>query len=162
MLWHPLPFHSCELRHSAPLLQLFGLLQREPFEVNGSFRKFESFIVFSNNFLCLPGLGDSWTPFLCAVFLNIINLWLDPIFIITSGLGAAGAAHVTTIAQTVALVPMLWILHRRVHVRFQYQIPKLVASLTLYFKAGMYLLGRTIARVAAFALCSRESVRRCT
>jgi Na+-driven multidrug efflux pump len=107
----------------------------------------------------VTGLGDATTPFVCALLFNVLNFILDPIFIFRWKLGVSGAALTTAVSQTIALVPLLWILNRRVSLRFRGP-SELLKPLRQYIKASFYLLGRSVARIAAFSYCSRQSVSR--
>src|SRR5690606_4905682 len=60
----------------------------------------------------LRGLGDSRTPLHFLVYATVLNIVLDPLFIVGWGpvpaMGIAGAAWATVIAQTVAAV-LAWV-----------------------------------------------------
>ena len=112
-----------------------------------------------NSLSLLVGFGDTATPFKCSVLLNVINYLLDPIFIFTLGLGAGGVAAATAVSQYAALVPLLWILQGRVRLKFRGHWRDLFESMRQYGEAGFYLMIRTLARIAAFTYCSRQSVR---
>lgn len=50
----------------------------------------------------LRGIGDSKTPLYFLIFSSILNIVLDIFLIVTAGLGTAGAAYATIIAQGVS------------------------------------------------------------
>jgi putative MATE family efflux protein len=54
--------------------------------------------------------GDMVTPMLMLVFSVVLNIALDPLFIITFGWGVNGAAIATTIARLLALVPIVFVI----------------------------------------------------
>jgi len=62
------------------------------------------------------GLGDTATPLAFALLFTSMNAALDPLFIFKFGMGTAGAAAGTSLAQTLALVPLLLALQRKLHV----------------------------------------------
>ena len=59
------------------------------------------------------GLGDTATPLFWALSFTALNAILDPLFIFHFGMGAAGAAAGTALAQTVALLPLMLTLQRK-------------------------------------------------
>ena len=59
------------------------------------------------------GLGDTATPLVWALAFSAMNALLDPIFIFRFGMGAAGAAAGTALSQTIALLPLLLALQRK-------------------------------------------------
>lgn len=110
------------------------------------------------SFIPLTGFGDTLTPLKCSVLLNIVNYLLDPLLIFKPmKLGAGGAALATAIAQSVALLPLLWILQRRVNLNIRGRWQDLSESLKQYVSAGSLVMIQTVARVAAFSYCSRQS-----
>jgi putative MATE family efflux protein len=102
------------------------------------------------------GLGDTKTPLLYSLLFTALNIILDPIFIFTLNWGAAGAAAGTTVAQYVALVPLLIALHRKVPIAIS-SWSNLAASLRQYVTAGTKVLIRTIAKVGCYAYCARQA-----
>jgi Na+-driven multidrug efflux pump len=72
-------------------------------------------------------------------------------------LGAGGAAAATAIAQTVALLPLLFILQNRIQLTIQGHWRDLSDSMKKYISAGSFILIQTVARIAAFSYCSRRS-----
>jgi len=103
------------------------------------------------------GLGDTKTPLLYSLFFTALNAALDPAFIFVFGWGASGAAAGTAMAQYAALVPLLLALHRRVNIDIFGQFRALGASLTQYINAGGLVLFRTLGKVLAYAVCSRQA-----
>ena len=71
-----------------------------------------------------------------------LNAILDPIFIFTLGFGASGAAAGTAIAQYIALVPLLILLHKRVNFNIRDRLSELGSSLKMYLEAGSLVLGK--------------------
>lgn len=57
--------------------------------------------------LCI-GWGDSRTPFWVSLFTVALNIVLDPLFIFTFGMKAAGAALATIIANALGTLILLW------------------------------------------------------
>ena len=135
------------------------------------------------------GLGDTATPLVWALMFTAINAALDPLFIWRFGLGAAGAAAGTAIAQTIALFPLLITLQRKLRAeqdraigadadtdalgvwsaRRQWPIAGLFippggtaalkATLIKYVNAGSFVLLRSIAKISAYSVCAREAAR---
>jgi len=104
------------------------------------------------------GFGDTLTPLKCSVLLNVVNYFLDPVMIFKPlEMGASGAAAATAIAQTVALVPLLWILQKRVTLNIKGHWQELSDSMKQYISAGSFIMVQTAARIAAFSYCSRQS-----
>ena len=60
------------------------------------------------------GIGDTVTPLIWSVVFTLLNVVLDPIFMFRMGMGSAGAAMGTAVAQYVALVPLLYKMSRTV------------------------------------------------
>lgn len=61
----------------------------------------------------LRGIGDSKTPLYFLIFSSVLNIVLDVFLIVTVGLGTAGAAWATIIAQGVSAVLCLVYMFRR-------------------------------------------------
>ena len=61
----------------------------------------------------LRGIGDSKTPLYFLIFSSVLNIVLDVFLIVTAGLGTAGAALATVIAQGLAAVLCLFYMFRR-------------------------------------------------
>ncbi len=56
--------------------------------------------------------GDMVTPMFILIFSVVLNIFLDPLFILTFDMGVNGAAIATTISRFVALGPVLFIILR--------------------------------------------------
>lgn len=70
--------------------------------------------VFYNLLSCfIRALGDSWTPLLFLVIATFLNIGLDLLFIITFGMGIAGAAWATVLAQALSALFCLLYIRRR-------------------------------------------------
>lgn len=106
------------------------------------------------------GLGDATTPLMCAILMNLVNWLGDYLLIRKFHVGIAATAIGTTVAQFVALLPLLYRLQRR-HVRFwmKTSLASFRQYLQRYGAAGIYLIGRSMARIAAVSYCARRSVR---
>ena len=115
------------------------------------------------------GLGDTATPLLWALVFTALNAALDPILIFPLGMGAAGAAAGTAISQTIALVPILLALHRKIHgesgapfnalLRPAGGLGALRGVLRQYVSAGGLVLLRTVGKISAYSVCAREAAR---
>ncbi|KAJ1459084.1 hypothetical protein M885DRAFT_554399 [Pelagophyceae sp. CCMP2097] len=112
------------------------------------------------------GLGDTKTPLVWALLFTLMNALFDPILIFPLGLGAAGAAAGTAIAQTLALYPLLRALSKKVGASGNSDVPALFAcasrqslqdSLKKYANAGGFVLLRTLGKIAAYSICAREA-----
>lgn len=69
----------------------------------------------------LRGLGDSKTPLYFMIFSTLLNIALDLIFVYVLGLGVAGVAYATIVAQGVALVAIgFYVHHKNVHLRISW------------------------------------------
>jgi len=90
------------------------------------------------------GLGDTKTPLVYALLFTSLNVLLDPLFVFTLNFGAGGAALATSLSQTVALVPLLYTLHKRIGLKKPENLAK---SIEAYLVAGGAVLIRTIAKV---------------
>ena len=103
------------------------------------------------------GLGDTQTPLRYAFVFTILNAILDPIFMFGLHWGAAGAAAGTAIAQYVALVPLIFALHRKVGIDLFGQMKELKQALKQYLSAGSFVLIRTVGKVLAYSVCARQA-----
>jgi putative MATE family efflux protein len=73
------------------------------------------FPIFFNMYTAyLRALGDSNTPLYILVFSTVLNTGLDLYFVAVLGMGVAGAAIATIIAQTLAAVICYWYVHKKV------------------------------------------------
>lgn len=106
------------------------------------------------------GLGDASAPLIGALVFNAINFLGDVVFIDWMRLGINGSALAGLIAQTLSLVPLLVMLNARVKIilRFSRDILSTFKDfISQYSRAAFLLLGRSVARIAAFSYCSRRS-----
>ena len=103
------------------------------------------------------GLGDTATPLKYSILFTVLNAILDPIFIFTLKFGASGAAAGTAIAQYVALMPLLYSLHRRVGIDVLGTWREMGGTLREYLKAGSYVFLRTVGKVLAYSVCARQA-----
>lgn len=103
------------------------------------------------------GLGDTATPLKYSILFTVLNAILDPIFIFTLKFGASGAAAGTAIAQYVALIPLLYSLHRRVGIDILGMWREMGGTLREYLKAGSYVFLRTVGKVLAYSVCARQA-----
>jgi putative MATE family efflux protein len=103
------------------------------------------------------GLGDTKTPLYYSLLFTVLNAILDPLFIFTFAWGAAGAAAGTTVAQYVALLPLLMALNQKVPIRLLSSWKDLAGSLQQYVNAGLKVLIRTIAKVLCYSICARQA-----
>jgi putative MATE family efflux protein len=103
------------------------------------------------------GLGDTATPLKYSILFTVLNAILDPIFIFTFKFGASGAAAGTAIAQYVALIPLLYSLHRRVGIDILGMYREMGKTLREYLKAGSYVFLRTVGKVLAYSVCARQA-----
>lgn len=104
------------------------------------------------------GLGDATTPMICAILLNLVNFAGDYVMIEKFKVGIAGTAIGTTIAQFTALVPLLILLNRKVAFWSNLKLSSFRNYLLRYGRAGVFLVGRSLARIAAMSYISRRSV----
>ena len=106
------------------------------------------------------GLGDTATPLKYSLLFTALNAMLDPLFIFGLKFGASGAAAGTAVAQYVALVPLLYSLHRRVGIDVLGMWREMGGTLREYVGAGSYVLARTVGKVLAYSVCARQAVSR--
>ena len=104
------------------------------------------------------GLGDASTPMVCAIIFNLANLVGDYILIEKLKVGIAGTALGTTIAQFMALVPLMMVLNKKVPFLNKLSPSSFTKYLSTYGRAGVFLVGRSMARIAAVSYISRRSV----
>jgi Na+-driven multidrug efflux pump len=76
-------------------------------------------------------------------------------------LGVTGWSIASMVAQTLALAPLLLRLYKNIPATSMFQdgLSAFSNYISHYSKAGFLLVGRSIARIAAFSYCSRQSVR---
>jgi putative MATE family efflux protein len=101
------------------------------------------------------GLGDTTTPLKWALVFTGLNALLVPFFIFNLGMGCSGAAAGTSLAQYIALAPLLMKLNRTVGIRRD--LSGLGKSLEAYVKSGAFMLVRTFGKVLTYTVCAREA-----
>ena len=112
------------------------------------------------------GLGDTRTPLAWALLFAGLNAALDPLFIFTFGLGAAGAAAGTALSQSLALAGLLRALSKRTGVSTspvdlisRERLRGLAPALRSYGRASVLVFVRTIGKVGAYTYCSRQAAQ---
>lgn len=114
------------------------------------------------------GLGDTLTPLLCTIAGNLVNFILDPILIFGCGLGCAGAAGATAIANYVTIVPLLLLLRRRLVAAgagapaagsegAASERAAVLGALRSYLGAGSLIYVRTIGKLWGYAYAARRA-----
>ncbi len=68
---------------------------------------------FNGTSAALRGLGDSKTPLYFLVAANLLNIFLDILFIVVFGMGVEGAALGTIISQAAAFIVMILYLNKK-------------------------------------------------
>ncbi|NLB60470.1 MAG: MATE family efflux transporter, partial [Lentisphaerae bacterium] len=118
---------------------------------------FTIFVLFIGN-AALQGAGDTVTPMIIMAISNVLNIFLDPIFIFGIGpfygLGVKGAAIATVLSQAVAAYASLYILfsgRARVHVFWAHWKPKLDLSRRI-LRIGLPGSGQMLSRSLVGAL----------
>jgi putative MATE family efflux protein len=101
------------------------------------------------------GLGDTTTPLKWALVFTGLNAILVPFFIFNLGMGCSGAAAGTSLAQYIALVPLLIKLNRTVGIRRD--LSGLRRSLEAYVTSGAFMLVRTFGKILTYTVCAREA-----
>ena len=101
------------------------------------------------------GLGDTATPLKWALVFTGLNALLVPFCIFTLKMGTAGAAAGTSLAQYLALVPLLVKLNKMVGVGKD--MSGLGTSLQAYVSSGVFMLVRTFGKIGVYTLCAREA-----
>lgn len=106
------------------------------------------------------GYHDTRTPLRIALGLNAVNLILNPLFIFGLGMGIAGAASATLIAQwTGAAWFLVILLHRdRKQMGIRFFIPPL-AELKPFLRIGWELSVRTFALIGTMTLATAIATR---
>ncbi len=94
------------------------------------------------------GYGDTRTPLIVTLGLNIVNVVLDPLFIFGFGWGLEGAALATLIAQWIGALWFLELLlrRRRIALGIEARWPRLV-ELIPFLRIGGELALRTVVAV---------------
>jgi MATE family multidrug resistance protein len=106
------------------------------------------------------GYEDTKTPLVVALGLNLVNLVLDPVLIFALGLGVAGAAWATVIAQWAGALWFLGLLFgsRRAELGIPLALPAL-RELAPFARVGGALTLRTFALLAVLTLASAIATR---
>ena len=97
------------------------------------------------------------SPLVWSLVFTALNCALDWLFIFPLGMGARGAALGTIIAQYVALIPLLYKLNEKYPLVEGFERSRFLESLRTYLKAGGHVMLRTVAKVSAYAMCSRKA-----
>jgi putative MATE family efflux protein len=106
------------------------------------------------------GRGDTITPLYCTSLGTIVNIVLDPFFIFTCQMGCAGAGAATAISQWVTAIPLLYLLNRSVPIKLLGRDKTFFHNaFVAYFKAGVLIFLRTIAKISAYTVTSAAAAR---
>jgi len=105
------------------------------------------------------GFQDTRTPFLVTLGMNGVNLVLDPILIFGAGMGVAGAAWATVVAQWSGVVAF-GILARRHRARYGLDTARPVrAEVRAFLQIGRALAIRTGSLLATFTVATAVAAR---
>lgn len=106
------------------------------------------------------GYGDTRTPLIVTLGLNIVNVVLDPLFIFGFGWGLEGAALATLIAQWIGALWFLELLlrRRRIALGIEARWPRLV-ELIPFLRIGGELALRTVALIGTMTLATAIATR---
>ena len=122
-----------------------------------------------------PALGEATAPLYCAILFNAMNILLNYLFVSKWRLLGIvqGVPILTTVAQTLSLIPLLLVLRKRLGTfvsvtdsprnkiaTISETLMAILASLRQYFQAGVYLMARSLVRVVTTSYCTRYAVRR--
>lgn len=106
------------------------------------------------------GIGDTVTPLVWSCVFTALNVILDPIFMFRMGMGSAGAAMGTAVAQYIALIPLLVKMSSKVGLvnplSSEVRGPFL-KSLRSYLSASARVCVRSTLKVSTYAYTSRLS-----
>lgn len=105
------------------------------------------------------GHKDTRTPFLVAVGANLVNLVLDPLLIFAAGLGLAGAAWATVIAQTVGAVWFVALIRKRGMARRPRNLAESLPSVLTLGRNGALLTTRSAFLLLTFAVAASTATR---
>ncbi len=99
---------------SEPLLRLLGLPEELMPQASQYLRIFMAGIIiffgYNGTSAVLRGLGDSKTPLYFLIIATVLNIILDLLFVAWLGMGVAGAAYATLIANGVAFIlAVIWV-----------------------------------------------------
>lgn len=110
----------------------------------------------------IRALGDSRTPLFFLVFAVIINVVLDLVFIINFGMGVAGAAYATVIAQMAASIMCYIYIQRKIPLlqlsKKDFKLDKrdiqihLNAGLPMAFQSSIIAIGTVVLQAALNSL----------
>lgn len=107
----------------------------------------------------LRGFQDTTTPMVVAIAINALNLALDPLLIFGFGMGIAGAAWATVIAQWCAAGAFFVIFRRRMD-RYGIEAVRPVAGeVRRFLRVGRDLVIRTASLLATFTLATAVAAR---
>jgi len=101
------------------------------------------------------GLQDTQTPFKIALFANALNALLDPLFIFGLGLGLAGAAVASVLAQSLGA----WIFFQRLRRLGAFGPFPGVRPLLPYLRVGGEMFVRTVSLVGAITIAAAVAAR---
>lgn len=106
------------------------------------------------------GYQDTRTPLWVALLVNAINLVLDPLLIFGLGMGIAGAAWATVIAQWTGALVFLWLLlgARREAMGIPLVLPR-AREMLPFLRIGGHMLLRTGALLGTMALSTATAAR---
>lgn len=106
------------------------------------------------------GWQDTRTPLVVTLWLNAINLVLDPLLIFGLGWGLAGAAIATVVAQWAGALAFLWLIlvRRREELGVRLHRPRL-GDLTPLIRVGGALLVRTVSLIGTLTLATATAAR---
>lgn len=106
------------------------------------------------------GYLDTRTPLVVTLGLNLVNLVLDPLFIFGFGLGLAGAAIATVVAQWIGALWFLDLLlrRRREALGITIAVPRAV-ELVPFLRIGGALALRTFALIGTLTLATAVATR---
>ncbi len=105
------------------------------------------------------GHKDTRTPLLVAGVANLANLILDPVLIFAAGLGLAGAAWATVIAQGLGAVWFLILIRRKGMARFPRRLAESVPAVVTLGRNGALLTTRSAFLLATFAVAASTATR---
>ena len=101
------------------------------------------------------GLQDTQTPFKIALFANVLNALLDPLFIFGFGLGLAGAAAASVLAQSLGA----WIFFQRLRRLGAFGPFPGLRPLLPYLRVGGEMFVRTLSLVGAITIAAAVAAR---
>jgi putative MATE family efflux protein len=105
------------------------------------------------------GHKDTRTPLIVALGVNLTNLALDPLLIFTAGLGLAGAAWATVVAQWIGAVWFFLLIRRRQMARFPRKWSESLPAILTLGKNGALLTTRSAFLLFTFAVAASTATR---